>query len=90
MYAEVTATPIPTATIDPRLFVRYEETTVDLQGNVRTQCLIKGNINSKGTKIYHVPGTSAYASTKIDTSKGERWFCTEADALAAGWSPPGQ
>ena len=88
--AKVTPTPIPTATIDPRLLVRYEETTVDSNGNVRTQCLIKGNINSKGVKIYHVPGSSAYASTKIDTSKGERWFCTEADALAAGWSPPGQ
>ena len=88
--AKVTPTPIPTATIDPRLLVRYEETTVDSNGNVRAQCLIKGNINSKGVKIYHVPGSSAYASTKIDTSKGERWFCTEADALAAGWSPPGQ
>lgn len=23
--------------------------------------------------------------TKIDTSKGERWFCTETQARNAGW-----
>ena len=40
------------------------------------ECLIKGNINSKGEKIYHVPGSSGYASTKIEPDKGERWFCT--------------
>ena len=49
---------------------------------------IKGNINSKGDKIYHVPGTSKYDATKIDESKGERWFRTEEEAQAAGWRPP--
>lgn len=50
-------------------------------------CLIKGNINSKGEHIYHVPGGKWYDKTQIDTSKGERWFCSEADARAAGWRP---
>lgn len=49
---------------------------------------IKGNINNKGEKIYHVPGTSKYDATKIDESQGERWFRTEDDAKAAGWRPP--
>jgi micrococcal nuclease len=48
-------------------------------------CLIKGNISSDGEKIYHVPGQRYYDETKIDTGKGERWFCTRADAEAAGW-----
>ena len=48
-------------------------------------CRIKGNISKKGTRIYHVPGGVSYAKTRIDTSKGERWFCTEAKARAAGW-----
>ena len=48
-------------------------------------CRIKGNISRKGTRIYHVPGGAFYARTRIDTSKGERWFCTEAQARAAGW-----
>ena len=47
-------------------------------------CRIKGNIGSSG-KVYHVPGRSGYAKTKIDESQGERWFCTEDDARAAGW-----
>ncbi|XAS78120.1 thermonuclease family protein [Dermatophilaceae bacterium Sec6.4] len=48
-------------------------------------CIIKGNISSKGEKIYHVPGGRSYDKTKITLSKGERWFCSESDAVAAGW-----
>lgn len=48
-------------------------------------CNIKGNINSKGEKIYHLPGQKYYAATKIDTANGERWFCSEQEALTAGW-----
>lgn len=51
-------------------------------------CLIKGNINSRGERIYHVPGSPNYDSTRIDTAKGERWFCSEAEAKAAGWRAP--
>lgn len=49
------------------------------------KCNIKGNINNKGEKIYHVPGGRSYDKTVIDTSKGERWFCSTSDAEAAGW-----
>ncbi len=59
-----------------------------LQGAVRTgagECRIKGNISRTGSRIYHVPGGRSYDRTRIDTSKGERWFCTEAQAEAAGW-----
>ena len=49
------------------------------------ECTIKGNISNKGEKIYHVPGQRYYDATKIDASKGERMFCTEAEAVAAGW-----
>lgn len=34
--------------------------------------LIKGNINSKGEKIYHCPGQRDYKKTVIDESDGER------------------
>lgn len=50
-------------------------------------CSIKGNISQSG-KIYHVPGSSYYDQTTIDESKGERWFCTETEARAAGWRAP--
>ena len=48
-------------------------------------CDIKGNISSSGERIYHVPGGQYYSRTKINPSKGERWFCSESEARAAGW-----
>jgi hypothetical protein len=53
-----------------------------------TRC-IKGNINSDGRKLYHFPGCPSYNQTKIDESKGERWFATAAEAVAAGWVKAG-
>ncbi|WP_426123039.1 succinoglycan biosynthesis protein exoi [Pararhizobium sp. PWRC1-1] len=49
-------------------------------------CVVKGNIliNSR-EKIFHVPGQVDYLSTKISQEYGERWFSSEAEALAAGW-----
>ena len=49
-------------------------------------CPIKGNISDNG-RIYHTPWSKWYARTKINTAKGERWFCDEAEAIAAGWRP---
>ena len=51
-------------------------------------CPIKGNINRKGERIYHTPWSRSYKRTRINTQKSERWFCTEAEALAAGWRAP--
>lgn len=48
-------------------------------------CQIKGNISSKGERIHHPPGCRYYNATVIDTARGERWFCSEAEAVAAGW-----
>jgi len=51
-----------------------------------TQAVIKGNISqTTGEKIYHVPGGEFYDKTVIDEAAGERWFCTEQEAVAAGW-----
>ena len=52
-------------------------------------CPIKGNVNSRGEKIYHTPWTSPwYDKTRVSIEKGERWFCDEADAIKAGWRAP--
>jgi endonuclease YncB( thermonuclease family) len=50
-------------------------------------CPIKGNISKQGN-IYHAPWSPFYAKTKINTSKGERWFCSEEEAVKAGWRAP--
>jgi endonuclease YncB( thermonuclease family) len=47
-------------------------------------CNIKGNISGNG-RIYHRPGNRDYDRTVINESQGERWFCSTAEAEAAGW-----
>jgi competence protein ComEC len=47
--------------------------------------LIKGNINSKGEKIYHLPGGAYYEKTIP-----EEWFRTEQEAQDAGFRPAGK
>lgn len=47
-------------------------------------CVIKGNI-SDGRKTYYLPFHLSYARVKVDQSAGERWFCSEDEATAAGW-----
>lgn len=56
-----------------------------LASRVNLEGAIKGNINAKGERIYHMPGQQAYSVTRINPAKGERWFCSEAEASAAGW-----
>lgn len=50
-------------------------------------CVIKGNINRRGDRIFHVPGQKYYRRTVINLAAGERWFCSAAEASAAGWRP---
>lgn len=49
-------------------------------------CLIKGNVNRKGERIYHLPGSVHYSQVKMN-GVGKRWFCSEVEAKAAGWRP---
>jgi endonuclease YncB( thermonuclease family) len=48
-------------------------------------CALKGNVSASGTRIFHAPGQKDYAATRIDAAKGERWFCSAAEAKQAGW-----
>jgi hypothetical protein len=48
-------------------------------------CNIKGNISASGERIFHVPGQRYYQATRISAARGERWFCSEAEARNAGW-----
>lgn len=49
-----------------------------------TGCPIKGRITS-GERIYVLPWSSDYHRVRIRDSRGERWFCSEDEAKAAGW-----
>lgn len=50
-------------------------------------CPIKGNISNNG-HIYHPPWSPWYDRTKISPERGEQWFCSEREALDAGWRAP--
>lgn len=50
---------------------------------------IKGNVGAGNRRIYHRPGCPSYDETQIDESSGERYFASEAEALAAGWRKAG-
>jgi endonuclease YncB( thermonuclease family) len=55
-------------------------------GAPSADCTIKGNVNRKGERIYHMPGQRDYASINM-TSDEKRWFCSPEEAEAAGWRP---
>jgi endonuclease YncB( thermonuclease family) len=48
------------------------------------ECVIKGNVNSRGERIFHLPGSRDYGKINMDKA-GKRWFCSEEEAIAAGW-----
>lgn len=64
------------------------ETPTNLE---KPECIIKGNIrarsNSTGekTRIYYLPNCAQYKTSIVSLDLGERWFCTEQEAKAAGY-----
>ncbi|MCB1509559.1 MAG: thermonuclease family protein [Hyphomicrobiaceae bacterium] len=49
-------------------------------------CPIKGRV-VRARKLYVLPWARAYTRVRLRKDRGERWFCSEADAIAAGWKP---
>ena len=49
-----------------------------------TQCQIRGNINNRGEQIYHLPTNRDWAKVRA-----EQLFCSEEDAIRAGFRPAG-
>lgn len=49
-------------------------------------CPIKGRLRA-GAKSYVLPWASGYDGIRLRTSRGDRWFCSEAEARQAGWHP---
>lgn len=53
-------------------------------------CLkIKGNVNWDGERIYHCPSWRDYDKTTVVPGEGDQYFCTEAEAIAAGFRAAG-
>ena len=47
---------------------------------------IKGQVDAEGRRTYLIPGSTAYENAVVIESRGDRWFCTEADAKIAGFT----
>jgi endonuclease YncB( thermonuclease family) len=47
-------------------------------------CAIKGNLKNTQQCIYHMPGGRFYDRLDMQRSASRRWFCSEAEAQAAG------
>jgi endonuclease YncB( thermonuclease family) len=52
-------------------------------GAPNPSCVIKANLRNDGC-IYHIPGGHYYVRLNMDKGASRRWFCSEADARAAG------
>lgn len=48
-------------------------------------CSIKANVTTNGRPTYHFPGCQTYNTTKLELHHGDRWFCTEKEAVKAGF-----
>ncbi len=50
-------------------------------------CPIKGrSLRSRG-KVYLLPWSDSYDKYSVRRTRGDRWFCSEDEALQAGWKP---
>lgn len=71
----------------PWLWRQAQERSSQEAAPTNASCPFKGNINADGRRIVHAPGQRDYAAVRIDTARGERWFCSLAEAERAGWRP---
>lgn len=78
---------------DPRILTAQEQSQKTLRGiwssvcQAKKDCSIKGNYRSdKNSKIYHLPECYNYPKIVIRESDGDQWFCSEAEAQAAGFT----
>jgi len=81
---QITNAPVEQKSVAPVTTVKASEIAVSSSTTTNSDCKIKGNISSSG-KIYHLLGCGSYEKTGINLSQGEKWFCTEDEAVAAGW-----
>ncbi len=49
------------------------------------KCNIKGNVR-EGKKTYFFPGCGNYSNVSLELDQGDQWFCSESDALLAGFT----
>lgn len=46
------------------------------------KCVIKGNVDTRGHRYYHIPGDKYYSKTKVNLLKEDKWLCRFEEARA--------
>lgn len=68
----------------------YSETCTQSVNPINPKCNIKGNVNnSNSDKIYRTASCNLYGITQIQLHLGDRWFCSEKEAVKAGFTKGG-
>lgn len=50
-------------------------------------CVIKGVVAPTGEKRFVTPNNEFYPRLSVDPERGDRWFCSETEAIENGFSP---
>lgn len=64
----------------------FSQTCSQTENIDNPKCNIKGNIGKHDrAKYYHLPECAEYNRTVVELHLGEQWFCTENEAIKAGY-----
>jgi len=85
-----TETPVPVPVVEERAAPVLVLPTAMAEAAGEPACEIKGNVNSDGGRIYHRPGWRDYNKVVMKPEEGDTWFCSDAEAEAAGFRPAQQ
>jgi len=66
----------------------FSERCTQLTNKEEPSCDIKGN--TRNGKIYYLPECGVYHNVEVQLYLGDRWFCSEKEAIEAGFRKPQQ
>ncbi len=66
----------------------FSDTCTQTVHTTKPSCNIKGNV--RNGNIYYLPDCGVYHNTVVQLYMGDRWFCTEQEAIKAGFRKPEQ
>ena len=60
----------------------------DAKSRAPDGCPIKGQV-AGSSRFYVLPWSAGYERARVQETRGERWFCSEQEAVAAGFKARG-
>ena len=66
----------------------FSDTCTQMLNKEKPACNVKGN--TRNGNIYYVPKCGVYDNVEVQLYLGDRWFCSEKEAVKAGFRKPEQ